>query len=126
MSWLAERARSFGYAGRGLVQLMREPNAQIHAAAALAVVVLGAWLGVSRQDWALLVLAMGLVLAAEAANTALEALADRVAPEPHALVAKAKDVGAAAVLLAAIAAAVVGLVVLGPPLLAHLAGGDVG
>ena len=60
------------------------------------------------------------MLAAEALNTALEALADRVAPDQHPLVAKAKDVAAGGVLLAAVAAAVMGLLVLGPPLWARL------
>lgn len=120
MSWLRARAASFAFAARGLAAFAREPNARIHFAAAVAVLALAAWLRVSRADAALLALAIGLVLAAEALNTALEALADRVAPDHHALVAKAKDVAAAGVLLAALAAAVAGLLVLGPPLLAKL------
>lgn len=120
MSWLRERAASLAHALRGLVALAREPNARIHAAAALAVCALAAWLRVSRRELAVLALAIGLVLAAEALNTALEALADRVAPDHHPLVGRAKDVAAAGVLLAALAAAGAGLLVLGPPLLAKL------
>ena len=67
-------------------------------------------------------LAIALVLAAECLNTALESLADAVAPDPHPLVARAKDAAAGGVLLAAIGAAVIGLLVLGPPLLAWLRG----
>jgi diacylglycerol kinase (ATP) len=63
------------------------------------------------------------VLAAEASNSALEALANRVAPDHHPLVARAKDLAASAVLLAALAAASVGVFVLGPPLLARLLDG---
>jgi diacylglycerol kinase (ATP) len=110
------RFESFADAGRGLRAVLAEPNARVQIAIALAVVALGAWLGLERRDWALLVLAIGLVLAGEAANTALEALADRVAPDPHPLVGKAKDVAAGAVLIASVAAAVLGLLVLGPPL----------
>ena len=110
------RLASFADAGRGLSVLLAEPNARVQLAIALAVVGLGAWLDVGRSDWALLVLAMGLVLAAEAANTALEALADRVAPDHHPLVGKAKDAAAGAVLIASVAAAILGLLVLGPPL----------
>jgi diacylglycerol kinase len=120
LSWIRGRRASLGFALRGVSALAREPNAKIHGAAALAVCALAAWLDVAREGWALLALAIGLVLAAEAGNTALEALANRVAPEAHALVAKAKDVAAAGVLLAALAAAAVGLLVLGPPLLARL------
>jgi diacylglycerol kinase (ATP) len=110
------RFTSFADAARGLRAVLAEPNARLQLAIALAAVALGAWLGLERRDWALLVLAIGLVLAGEAANTALEALADRVAPDPHPLVGKAKDVAAGAVLIASVAAAVLGLLVLGPPL----------
>jgi len=120
VSWLAERAASFRFALRGLAVFAREPNARIHAAVALAVIVLAAALDVPRRDWALLALAIGLVLALEALNTALEALADHVARGTHPLVARAKDVAAAAVLIAALTAAAVGLLVFAKPLLARL------
>ena len=116
------RLVSFADAARGVRHLLGEPNARVQLLAALAVIALGAWLDIGRRDWALLVLAIGLVLSGEAANTALEALADRVAPDRHPLVAKAKDVAAGAVLIAAVAAAVMGLLVLGPPLWARLSG----
>lgn len=120
-SLLLGRARSFRQAGVGIVQLLRgEPNARIHAGVTLAVLALGGWLGLPRRDWALLVLAISGVLAAEAANTALEALADHVAPDRHPLVGRAKDVAAAGVLLAALGAAAAGVLVLGPALLARL------
>lgn len=121
MSWLRARAASFGYALRGVAAFAREPNARIHFAAALAVAALAAWLRVPRAEAALLALAIGLVLASEALNSALEALADRVAPDHHPLVGKAKDVAAGGVLLAALAAALAGLLVLGPPLWARIA-----
>jgi diacylglycerol kinase len=120
VKWLAARAASFGHAFRGLAALAREPNARIHAGVALAVAALALWLRVPRGEAALVALAVGLVLAAEALNTALEALADRVAPDHHRLVGTAKDVAAAGVLLAALAAALAGLLVFGPPLLARL------
>jgi diacylglycerol kinase (ATP) len=117
---LGGRLASFLHAGRGLAVLLNEPNARLQGLAALAVVGLGLWLDLGRSDWALLSLAIGGVLASEAANTALEALADRTAPERHVLVGRAKDVSAAGVLIASLAAAALGLLVLGPPLWARL------
>ncbi len=118
---LGARARSFGYAFRGVaVLLATQHNAWIHAAATAAVVAAGVSFGVSALEWALLCLAMGLVWLAEGLNTALEALCDRVAPEPDPLVQRAKDLAAAGVLLAACAAAAAGLLVFVPKLLAFL------
>jgi diacylglycerol kinase len=118
---LSKRARSFLYAGRGVLALVRsQPNARIHAVATGMVLVLGIALGVGRTEWAALVLAIALVWCAEAMNTSLEALCDRASPEYHPLIERAKDVAAAAVLLAALGAVAVGLLILGPPLWAWL------
>jgi diacylglycerol kinase (ATP) len=118
---LAARAQSFAHAGRGVVTLLAsQHNARIHAALTLAVLALGLALGVSRLEWACLALAMGLVWAAEALNSALEDLCDVASPEYHPRVRQAKDVAAAGVLCAALAAAAVGLLVLGPPLVSAL------
>jgi diacylglycerol kinase (ATP) len=115
---VAMRARSFRYAGRGVVALLRsQHNAWIHAAASLAVVGLGLAVGLSRLDWCLVVLAMMVVWSAEAVNTAFEALCDVASPEFHPLVERAKDIAAGAVLLAAAGAVVVGVLVFGPHLL---------
>jgi diacylglycerol kinase (ATP) len=108
---------SFRNAFAGLGYLFRtQRNARIHVAITAGVVILGAWLELTRGDWAVVAAAAGLVFATEAFNTALEAAVDLVSPERHPLAQLAKDVSAAAVTLAAIAAVVVGLLVLGPPL----------
>lgn len=118
---LAARLRSFVYAGRGVVTLLRsQHNAWIHALATVVTVAAAAWLGVSRAEWIALILAMLVVWAAEAFNTALEFLADVASPEFHPLVEKAKDVAAGGVLICAVGAALIGLLVLGPYLLASL------
>lgn len=118
---LRARARSFGYAFAGWAYVVRyERNAWIHALATVAVVALGAWLGVGRLEWALLTAAIAAVWLGECFNTAVEALVDLTSPEPHPLAKVAKDTAAAGVLLAAIGAAVIGFLVLGPPLLARL------
>jgi diacylglycerol kinase len=115
------RMASFGHALRGLGVLLRQPNAQLHVAAALGVTALGLALQVSALEWCALALAMALVLGAEALNTAIELVVDMVQPEWHALARDAKDVAAAGVLLCSVGAAVVGLWVLGPKLWALLA-----
>ena len=102
--------------------LASQHNAWIHGVATVAVCVLGAALGVSLLGWCALILAMLAVWTAEALNTAFELLCDVAAPEFHPLVKQAKDVAAGAVLIAAIGAAAVGLLVLGPPLARALLG----
>lgn len=111
----AGRLRSVRYAVAGIAYMLRtQHNAWLHAAASLAVVVVGLALGVSAADWRWLIAAIALVWIAEAMNTAFEHLCDVVSPEFHASVQKSKDVAAGAVLLAAIAAAAIGASVLVP------------
>jgi diacylglycerol kinase len=113
----------FRYAFWGIASLWRDQlNIRVHAVATVLVIVVGLILDVSRIDWIALVLAAGLVWTAEALNTAIEHLADAVHPDNHPLVGKAKDVGAAAVLLAAIAAFIVALLVYIPYLCDWLCG----
>ena len=117
------RLASFAHAFAGLVHVLRtQRNAWIHACASLAVITLAAWLRLGTIEWGLLILAMGLVWMAEFINSALEATVDLASPEAHPLARVGKDVGAAAVLIAALAAASIGLLVLGPPLAARLFG----
>jgi diacylglycerol kinase len=120
---LVDRARSFSHAFAGVRVLLRsQHNVWIHAAASAAVVIAAVLLGISRLEWCAVLLAMALVWVAEGLNTALELLADAVSPEHHPLVGQAKDVAAAAVLLAALGAATVGVLVFGPRLLVLLGG----
>lgn len=114
---LRRERTSFGYALRGLRQALgQELHLRFHAFATVLVLVVATLLTLSRTDWALIVVAIGSVWAAELVNTAVERLTDLASPEFHPLAGQAKDVAAAAVLVTAIAAAAVGLLVLGPPL----------
>jgi diacylglycerol kinase (ATP) len=114
-----KRARSFRFALRGVLGVLsKEHNAWIHAVATVAVVAGGLLLGVSRLEWGLLILAMVAVWTTEILNTALESLGDATAPDHDPLVAVAKDAAAGAVLVAAIGAALIGVLVLGPHLVA--------
>ena len=111
----------FKYAFSGMWHVLRtQRNARIHLSLALIVIVLGLWLGLSRTEWAIIVLTIGLVLAAESFNTVAEAAVDLATAEYHPLAKIAKDVAAGAVLLMAITAVIVGLLILGPPLWAAL------
>ncbi len=117
------RAKSFKYAFEGWWYVLRtQHNAWIHALISMAVLVLGLWLRIPLRDWAIIILAMMAVWMAEFLNTAIEAVVDMVTPEFHPLAKAAKDVAAAAVLVGAIGSALVGLLLLGPPLLAKLFG----
>ena len=119
---LRARASSFVYAFRGVRALLRrEHNAWLHLLAAALACGAGWRLEISRVEWCLVAFAIGSVLAAEAFNTAIEALADAVHPEPAALVGHAKDLSAAGVLLTSGGAAVVGGLIFGPRLLQALA-----
>jgi diacylglycerol kinase len=100
--------------------LRTQRNAWIHAVISTAVFALSLWLGLDRVDWAVIILTIALVWMAEFVNTALEALVDLASPDLHPLAKVGKDVAAAAVLVAALTAAVVGLLILGPPLWSRL------
>jgi diacylglycerol kinase len=94
--------------------LRTQRNAWIHAVATVIVVALGLWLRVPNTQWPPLLLAVALVWMAEFVNTALEAVVDVASPGRNPLARVGKDVGAAAVLIAALAAAIVGLVIPSP------------
>jgi len=115
------RIRSFGHAFRGIFTMVStQHNAWVHAAATLAVCAAGFFLEIPRSDWCWIILAIVTVWTAEALNTAFEFLADVASPDFHPLVKKSKDVAAGAVLISAIGSVVIGLLVLGPPLLGRL------
>lgn len=115
--FIYSRIRSFGHAFRGWWYVLKtQHNAWIHGVAAVAVFLLALWLGLPPRDWAVLILTVTMVFAAEFVNTAIEAVVDLASPVHHPLAKVGKDVGAAAVLIAALAAVIIGLLILGPPL----------
>ena len=111
--------RSFQNALRGIGQVIRQQrNARIHAAATVAALLLAAALGLSPLEWALLVIVITLVWSAELMNSAVEAAVDLAQPAAHPLAGLAKDAAAGAVLLAALAALLVGGILFLPRLAA--------
>lgn len=112
---------SFKYAGEGVWHAMQtQRNFRVHLFAAVTVVALGQWLGLPPTSWAILIVTIGSVLWAELMNTAAETLVDLVSPDYHPLAKQVKDLAAGAVLVMAIAAVIVGLMLLGPPLLRRI------
>jgi diacylglycerol kinase (ATP) len=119
--FIRSRIASFRYAFQGWGYVLRtQRNTWIHSAIAIAVFFVGLWLQLPARDWAILVLTAGFVFSAEFINTSIEAVVDLATEEHHPLAKVGKDVGAAAVLVAALAAVLVGLLILGPPLLQKL------
>lgn len=115
------RIRSFGYAFAGLKTLFREEhNAWIHALAAALVITFGFLFRISEGEWIAVAAAVGMVIAAEAFNSAIERLADVVHPEKDSRIKAVKDLSAGAVLACAIAAAAIGVIVFLPKILSLL------
>ncbi|OGO64413.1 MAG: hypothetical protein A2030_00495 [Chloroflexi bacterium RBG_19FT_COMBO_50_10] len=116
--FFTSRFKAFGYAFSGWWFVIRtQRNAWIHMLVSLAVILMSFILHISAQSWALILLAIALVWIAEFLNTALEAVVDLASNHQHHELARVgKDVGAAAVLIAAVSSIIIGLLVLGPPL----------
>jgi len=114
-SW-TRRAESFTHAVRGLIDMIStEHNAWIHALATVVVIALSCWFRITTIEFAFILNSIILVWIAEAFNTVLEIMADLVVGERFSrLVKRAKDIAAAAVLLAVIGAVVIGFFILGP------------
>ncbi len=108
---------SLACALQGVAHLVRsQPNARLHLLAAGLVCGAGIYFGLSRAEWLWVTVAIVLVWSAEAFNTALEDLADAVHPERDPGIGRAKDAAAGAVLIAALGAAIIGLLVFVPHL----------
>lgn len=109
---------SFKYALEGLfVMFKEERNARIHLIMAIGSIVGGVYFNLSLTEWIFLVFAIGLVIALELINTAIENLADFVSPERNEKIKKVKDLAAGAVLVGAIGAFIIGLIIFLPKLL---------
>lgn len=117
------RVQSLGYALAGWLYMLRhQKNTRIMAAASILIGALALWLQIDLSDWAVLVLTITMVWMAEFLNAAVEAVINLASPGYHPMAKVGKDVAAAAVLLGVVASVIVGLLLLGPPLLAKLSG----
>ena len=124
LEFFRSRLHSLRYAFSGWWHVIRtQRNAWIHAVVSVLVLAVCTWLRLPARDWALIILAIAMVWTAEFVNTALEAVVDLAANhQRHNLARVSKDVGAAAVLIAALASILIGLLVIGPPLWERIQG----
>ena len=115
------RIQSLGYALAGWLYMLRyQKNTRIMSISSLVIFLFALWLQVDFTSWAILILTITAVWMAEFLNAAVEAVVNLASPEFHPMAKVAKDVAAAAVLLGAVASVLVGLLILGPPLLHKL------
>ena len=106
--------KGFAYAFQGIIYCIKnERNMRIHTVAALYVLIFARFFAFTREDYAILLLTIGMVMSAEAMNTAVEKLADRVSGEKHPLIKAAKDAAAGAVLILAVISVGVALFLFG-------------
>ncbi len=117
-SW-SDRAKSFAYAWDGVKFLWREEhNFRIHVAVSACVIVVGSLLDISWGEWIAVVFAIGIVMMAEAFNSSIEAISNFVSPQIDLRIKQIKDILAAAVLITAIMAAIVGFIIFIPKIIA--------
>jgi diacylglycerol kinase len=112
---IVKRARSFNHALRGIgIFIKSTRNAWIHFAVGFLVVTAGFYFSLNTYEWIAIIFAIGLVIVAEAFNTAIEIDMDLTSPEFHPYARDTKDVAAGAVLFATLTAIIIGLVVFVP------------
>ena len=115
---IRKRIESFQFAFNGLKILIREEhNARIHLFAVVCVTIAGFGFKISASEWIAVVVASGFVISMEIVNSAIEGISDFISPEKHEMIKKIKDLSAAAVLLAAITAFIIGLIIFMPKIL---------
>lgn len=115
---IRKRLKSFTYAFAGLkVLFSEEHNSRIHLFATVCAIAVGIGLKISLLEWVAVAFAIGLVFSGEIFNSAVEDLSDVVCPERDERIRKVKDLAAAAVLVNAITAFVIGLLVFLPKII---------
>lgn len=88
-----KQIRSFGYAWKGIRQCVgKEQNLSFHLITTAVVIAAGFFFGITRTEWIVIILCIGVVIAAELFNTAIEKLVDLVSPERHPIAGQVKDI----------------------------------
>jgi diacylglycerol kinase len=121
MAFFLARMRSFKPAFEGWWLVLRsQQNTWVHTIISILAIGASLWLQISRVEWAIILLTMAMVWLTEFLNTSIEVVVDLVSPDPHPLAKAAKDISAAAVLIAALAALAIGLIIFLPPFLERI------
>lgn len=106
---------SFRYALDGIIAALKEePNLKFHFLIGVLVIVLSFILNISKYDWIIIIILIGLVISVELTNTAIEAVVDHFTNDNHPGAKLAKDISAGAVLVSALTATVVGTIIFLP------------
>ncbi|MDQ7917880.1 diacylglycerol kinase family protein [Mesonia sp. MT50] len=114
-NFITKRLKGGIYAMKGFYLLLKtEPSIQVQAGISILMVVAGSYFDISREEWMLQTLAIGLVMSLEGANTAIEEIADFIHPEFHTKIGLIKDFAAGAVFFAAVAAVIIGILIYYP------------
>ena len=110
-----KQIRSFGYAWKGIRCVVgKEQNLSFHLIATVCVVLAGFYFGLTNTEWIAVILCIGMVIAAELFNSAVERIVDLVSPQRQPLAGQIKDIAAGAVLVCALTTIVVGLIIFVP------------
>lgn len=114
-NFIIKRLKGGVYAIKGSYLLLKtEPSIQVQAGIAVLMVFAGFYFDISREEWMLQTLAIGLVMSLEGANTAMEEIADFIHPDFHTKIGLIKDFAAGAVFFAAVAAVIIGILIYYP------------
>ena len=115
---------AFGYAVHGIEVGLKQRNMKIHLLIIIGVMMIGLSFPISLSEWIPIILCIGLVLSTEMLNTAIEEIATVVAnlsPSAYQKMGSPKDLGAGAVLIAAVISATVGIIIFVPHFVALFA-----
>lgn len=116
-TFLTGRFKSLGFAAKGAFKLITtEHSVMVQASIAVLMTIAGIYFEISHEEWLIQTLAIGLVLAIEGINTAVEKVADFIHPSYHEKIGFIKDIAAGAVFFAAISAIAVGCIIYIPKL----------
>lgn len=114
-SFLFNRLRSIKYAFKGAwILVTTEASIKVQVFIGIAMTTLGFFMGLSRTEWIIQCLTIGLIIAIEGINTAIEEIADFIHPDKHTKIGLIKDISAGAVFIFAVTAVIVGILIYFP------------